>query len=84
MDLSTIIGLTAATFATIAFIPQALKVVKTKQTRDLSLKMYAIFAIGVFLWIIYGYMISSLPVLLANIITFILVVMILWMKLKYG
>ena len=83
MDQVTLIGMLAAICTTIAFIPQVYKIYKTKHARDLSLPMYIIFAVGVLLWLIYGIIINSLPVILANGITFILCLYILAMMVKY-
>ncbi len=83
MTCITLIGLLAAACTTIAFIPQAYKVYKTKHTHDLSLPMYTIFAIGVLLWLIYGIMINNLPIILANGITFISCIYILAMIAKH-
>ena len=77
------IGFFAAFCTTIAFLPQAAKVWKTKSTKDISLLMFVIFTIGVFSWLIYGLTISDLPVILANTVTLILSLFILVFKLKY-
>jgi len=80
----TIIGLIAATLTTTAFFPQAIKAVKTKSTKDISLVMFLILCLGIFLWLVYGVIIKDLPLILANIVTFILAMIILVCKLKYG
>ena len=80
----TLIGLAAAVCTTIAFLPQAVKSLKTKQTKDISLPMYVIFTTGVFLWLVYGIIISDIPLILANGITLILAGMILTLKIKHG
>ena len=77
------IGFFAAFCTTIAFLPQALKVWKTKSTKDISLYMFVIFTIGVLSWLVYGIVISDLPIILANAITLILSIFILLFKLKY-
>ena len=68
-----IIGLIAAVCTTFAFIPQVIKVWKTKNTKDLSLRMYSIMFIGIILWLVYGIRINSLSIILANVVTAILV-----------
>ena len=60
------IGNIAAILTTLSFLPQALQVIKTKNTEGISLGMYTIFVLGVFLWSIYGYINKDMPVLLAN------------------
>lgn len=73
IDQNEIIGLIAAVCTTFAFIPQVIKVWKTKQTKDLSLRMYSIMFIGIILWLVYGIRINSLSIILANVVTAILV-----------
>ncbi len=73
IDQNEIIGLIAAVCTTLAFIPQVIKVWKTKQTMDLSLRMYSIMFIGILLWLVYGIRIDSLSIILANVVTAILV-----------
>ncbi len=69
MDTFTIIGLTAAACTTISFLPQAIKVIKTRDTKSLSLPMYMIFTTGVLLWLIYGLLVRDIPMIAANTIT---------------
>lgn len=73
IDQNEIIGLIAAVCTTFAFIPQVMKVWKTKQTKDLSLRMYSIMFMGILLWLVYGIRIDSLSIILANVITATLV-----------
>ena len=79
----TYIGLLAGTLTTISFLPQAVKTWKTKSARDVSLGMFVIFCTGVFLWIVYGFLVKDLPVVATNLFTFIFAASILLMKLKY-
>lgn len=76
------IGYLAAILTTISFLPQAIKVYKTNHTKDLSLGMFIIFCSGVFLWLIYGVLINNLPIIFANIVTFVLAGYILIKKIK--
>ncbi len=78
------IGSIAATLTTTAFIPQAWQVWRTRHTKDISLGMYAIFTSGVALWAIYGMMIGSWPVIIANCITLVLAGAVLVMKIRFG
>jgi len=73
IDQNEIIGLIAAVCTTFAFIPQVMKVCKTKQTKDLSLRMYSIMFIGIILWLVYGIRIDSLSIIMANVVTATLV-----------
>lgn len=83
MNIVTIIGLLAGSLTTIAFLPQVIKTWKTKSTKDVSLIMFLTFCTGVSLWIVYGFLEKDLPVLMANIVTFLLASIILGFKLKY-
>jgi len=78
------IGSTAATLTTTAFIPQAWKVWRTRHTADISLGMYALFTLGVAMWLIYGILLESWPIIIANCITLLLAGLVLVMKLKFG
>ncbi len=78
------IGSLAAALTTLSFIPQVLQVWRTRCTKDISLGMYAIFTAGVGLWMVYGLMIDSLPIIIANGITCLLAGAVLTMKLRFG
>jgi MtN3 and saliva related transmembrane protein len=82
-NMVTWIGLVAAAFTTISLLPQAIKVITQKQTRDISLSMYIIFTSGVLLWLVYGVLTKDMPVILANSVTFVLSFIILVLKIKY-
>ena len=77
-------GYFAAILTTAAFLPQLIKTLNTKKADDVSLITLIMFTCGVGLWIVYGIGISSLPVLIANIITFILNFFILISKIYYA
>ncbi len=83
MNWVTILGLIAATFTTVAFIPQAVKIIRTKHTKDISIVMYSMLIVGIILWLIYGIMIKELPIILTNSVTLIFTSIILVLKLKY-
>jgi MtN3 and saliva related transmembrane protein len=83
MHLIVIIGLIAACCTTISFIPQAVQTIRTRDTRDISLGMYALFTAGTALWLIYGIFIHSVPVTLANAVTLVFAGIILIYKIKY-
>jgi MtN3 and saliva related transmembrane protein len=80
----TLLGLTAGVLTTLSFLPQVLKAWKTRSTRDISLGMFSMFCTGVFLWVVYGFLVSDLPVLAANVVTFLLAATILVLKLRHG
>ena len=79
-----ILGYVAAILTTAAFLPQLIKTLKTKKADDVSLITLIMFIIGVLCWIIYGYKISSIPILLANLITFFLNFLILISKIYFS
>tara|TARA_B100001029_G_scaffold127556_1_gene106584 strand:- start:286 stop:543 length:258 start_codon:yes stop_codon:yes gene_type:complete len=79
-----IFGYIAAILTTAAFLPQLIKTLKTKKAYDVSLITLIMFIIGVLCWIIYGYKISSIPILLANLITLILNLLILISKIYFS
>jgi MtN3 and saliva related transmembrane protein len=77
-------GYLAAIMTTLAFVPQAVKTIRTRDTRSISLGMYVVFTIGIGFWLAYGIALNSMPMILANIVTFILSGTILGLKLKHG
>jgi MtN3 and saliva related transmembrane protein len=84
MAFETLVSAIAATLTTAAFVPQALHIIRHKETRAISLQMYVVFAIGVAFWLLFGVMIVNWPMIVANTITLGLAVAILAMKLRYG
>ena len=84
LDAPTLIGLAAGALTTIAYLPQVLKTWRKKSAKDMSLAMISLTATGIFLWFLYGLSIGSLPVILANLVTFVLVVAVLVLKVTYA
>ena len=84
MTMITMLGLLAGTLTTIAFIPQVNRAWRTRSTKDVSLSMFAILLTGVFMWIVYGFAIGDIPVIVANIITLGLVSSVIVAKLRVG
>ncbi|MDI6806592.1 MAG: SemiSWEET transporter [Candidatus Aenigmarchaeota archaeon] len=84
MDLITVVGLIAAICTTTSFLPQVIQSWRTRSTKDISLPMYAVLVVGVFLWLVYGVLINKLPIILANGITLALALSILFIKIKCG
>lgn len=84
MDTTTVIGFIAAALTTFAFLPQTIRILRTKNTNSISLGMYIAMVSGVTLWLIYGLAINSLPIIAANGITLILSGSILILKIKHG
>ncbi len=83
MDYVTIVGLAAAAITVFSLFPQLVKVWKTKSTKDISLGMFSLFCIGVFLWFVYGILMKDLPIIIANFLGFIQAFIILMLKVKY-
>ena len=82
LTLLDLIGFLAATFTTVAFIPQAWKSWKSRDLSGISLPMYALFTLGVGFWLIYGFLIASWPIMIGNSITLALASMVLALKIK--
>lgn len=74
----------AATLTTAAFVPQALHIIRHKETKAISLFMYVAFAAGVALWMLFGTMIGNWPIIVSNFITLLLALAIIAMKLRFG
>ena len=65
-------------------MPQAAKIIRSKRTKDVSLWMYLSFTIGIAFWLAYGILLTSWPMIIANVITLALSLTILLLKLRYG
>jgi len=79
-----LIGYFAGFMTTIALLPQALKSWKSKNTKDVSLRWISILTTGVILWLIYGFLIGSWPLFIANVATLVLALAVLTLKLRHG
>jgi MtN3 and saliva related transmembrane protein len=79
-----IVGSIAAFLTTVCWLPQTVRIIRTKETSAISFASQAIFASGVTLWLAYGFMISSWPIIAANFITLLLLIVIIFLKLKHG
>jgi len=73
----------AAVLTTIAYIPQVVKIYRTKSARDVSFRMFSLLATGVSLWLVYGIMMRSVPLIFANFVTLALSLTVLGLKIKY-
>lgn len=83
MSLENVIGLAAGTLTTMSFLPQVIKVWKNRSSRDLSVTMLIAFSSGVTLWLVYGILTYTPPIIITNIATLILAVTILILKVRY-
>jgi MtN3 and saliva related transmembrane protein len=77
------LGYAAGILTTVAFFPQAYRMIRTRQTRDISLTWVTATTAGVFLWLCYGVLKQSTPMISANGITFVLLLVILVVKIRY-
>ena len=77
------IGTIAAVLTTFAFLPQVIKVIKTKDTGSIALGMYLMQVVGIALWLFHGLVIEDLPLIMANSVSLVLSGTILYYKLKY-
>jgi len=84
MGMTDAIGFLAGALTTIAFIPQALKMYNSKSGKDVSARMLLIFSAGVLLWMTYGILIKSVPIIVANVVTLLLSVTIIALKIRYS
>jgi MtN3 and saliva related transmembrane protein len=79
-----LIGAVAAVITTFAWLPQILKILRERQARDISLATTAALAFGVFLWVVYGLAIGSVPVIAANTVSCLFIAAIVVLKLRFG
>ena len=79
----TTLGLIAGVLTTIAYLPQLIKTWQTKSAHDLSWSMLIVLCAGIVLWLVYGFYIQNIPIIAANIVTFVFTSMILVLKIKY-
>ncbi|MBZ5559936.1 MAG: SemiSWEET transporter [Acidobacteriia bacterium] len=77
------LGYLAAALTTIAFLPQVIKTWRTKSADDLSLVWLTLFSSGVFCWMMFGVVLRSTPIILANGVTLVLAVVLGILKLRF-
>ncbi|ALO25456.1 MULTISPECIES: SemiSWEET transporter [Leptospira] len=82
MDSITFLGYIASLLTTVSFLPQLIRIAMGGNTKDISRNMYIVLVTGVALWFIYGCLKQDLPIILANAVTFIFTLSILYFKLK--
>ncbi len=82
MNMISVVGLAAAFCTTVAYLPQALRIWRTRSAQDVSLGRYLVMSLGLVLWLVYGVCIGSLPIILANTATLLLTSLILILKLR--
>lgn len=77
------LGLAAGTLTTVSFIPQVVRIWRTKHADDISTSMFVIFIVGIALWLAYGLYLDAMPVIIANAVTLVLASIILILKFRY-
>lgn len=82
--MTVIIGAFAGILCTVSFLPQVIKIYKTKRVQDISLLTFSVFTTGVFLWFVYGLLIGDIPVIITNALIFFLTLIIVVMKIRYS
>lgn len=83
MDATTV-GLVAGLLTTAAFVPQVIRIYRSKSARDISLPAFGTFVVGLALWLLYGLLIGEIAIIVWNAVTLVLAIAILAMKLRYG
>jgi MtN3 and saliva related transmembrane protein len=78
------IGLAAAFVTTFCWLPQAIRIIRTRDTRAISLAAYGAFTLGIALWLVYGISLGDLPLILSNTVTLVLQLTIVGLKIRYG
>jgi MtN3 and saliva related transmembrane protein len=82
--LATVIGTVAGTLTTAAYLPQVVKVWRSRSAGDISLQMYILMVTGASLWVGYGLMLMQWPVIISNAVSLLFTAVILAFKLRYG
>ena len=83
MDTIDLLGLAAGSLTTVSFVPQVLKIWRSKSGNDVSYGMFALFSAGVTLWLVYGLMLDATPIVVANAVTLVLALVVILLKFRY-
>lgn len=81
--IADVVGFTAGFLTSVNMIPQIVKSIKTKEVEDISLWMFLIYDVGLLLWTIYGFMISSLPIIFMDGFAFLSSMFMTYVKVRY-
>ena len=84
LPVTSVIGLLAGICTTGSLLPQVYKTLKSKNARDISLLMYVLLSAGIFLWFVYGILLNEMPIMLANGVSLILTMSVLFLKIRHG
>jgi MtN3 and saliva related transmembrane protein len=79
-----VIGSVAAFLTTVAFVPQVVKIWRSRSAKDVSLPMYVVFTLGVAMCLVYGLLLGAMPIIIANCVTLVLAMSVVVMKLRWG
>lgn len=79
-----LLGYAAASCTTFSFVPQVVKIWRTRSAEDISTPMYVVFTLGVALWFVYGLALGAWPIIVANCATILLAGSVLWMKWRFA
>lgn len=79
-----LLGLVAGAFGTFASAPQAIKIIRTRQARDVSLSMFLMALTGAVLWGIYGWLEGALSIVFWNGVAVLMFTTIIWLKLHHS
>jgi MtN3 and saliva related transmembrane protein len=83
MDLVIVLGLIGAMLTTVSFVPQLIKVCRTRSTKDISAGMLVLFSSAFIVWLTYGILIEDIPLIIANTFAIVQAIIILIFKIKY-
>ncbi len=78
------VGMTGAVLTTVCWLPQAIQIVRSRETRAISLIGTVVLTIGIVFWLIYGLALVDWPLILSNVVTLALLLVILALKLRHG
>jgi MtN3 and saliva related transmembrane protein len=78
------VGMTGAALTTVCWLPQALKTIRERETRSISLPATGLFTLGMALWLVYGLALIDWPLITSSIVTLLLMLVILGLKLRHG
>jgi len=83
MDYVVLMGFLAGSLTTFSYLPELLETIKTKDTKDISITWLACLGAGMILWTYYGYLIDSTPLVVLSAISFVFVLALFALKMKY-
>ena len=82
--MTDLIGMTGATLTTLCWVPQAVRIMRNRDTHAISIVGSATFTAGIIFWLIYGVVLADWPLIASNTVTFVLMLIIVAFKIRYG